>query len=110
MKTDLPQPFKIQDIQNYPKAVFIAFLIGLILVFGSLLGTVFYRREDTVKECESEKKELYRLILKERSERIDLYESMLFYKQKSNALENENQNLDSLYRGRTEQFVKKLLK
>lgn len=107
---ELPQPFTIKDIQDYPKAVFIAFLVGLLLVLMSLLGTVFYRRESAIDDCEDEKKELIKQMLTERQERITLYESLIFYKSKTLELEKEKQDIDSLYRTKTENLVKKILK
>lgn len=107
---ELPQPFQIKDIQEAPKAVFIAFLIGLLLVLISLLGTVFYRRESAIDDCEDEKRVLIKQMLDERQERITLYESLIFYKSKTLELQKEKQDIDSLYKAKTETLVKKILK
>ncbi len=108
--TELPKPFSIEEIQKYPKAVLIAFLIGLLTLFGGMLINVFYKREESVVDCETEKKELYSLILKERQDRIVLYEDMLFYKNKSTQLEAQQTITDSLYRTKTQELVNKILK
>lgn len=107
---ELPKPFSIEEIQKYPKAVIIAFLIGLLVLFGGMLINVFYKREDSVDDCEAEKKELYSLILKERQDRILLYEDMIFYKEKAIKLEEQQTVTDSLYRSKTQQLVNKILK
>ncbi|MGG5507906.1 MULTISPECIES: hypothetical protein [unclassified Myroides] len=107
---ELPKPFSIEEIQKYPKAVIIAFLIGLLVLFGGMLIGIFYKREDSATDCETEKKQLYGLILKEREDRILLYENMIFYKDKVNTLEQQQTSTDSLYRSKTQQLVNKILR
>lgn len=109
MNTELPKPFSIEEIQKYPKAVVIALLIGLLLLFGSVITFLFIRKEDADTKCETEKKELYDIIIKERNDRIDLYENLIFYKNKSEELETEIQVKDSIVRDKTETIVKKIL-
>jgi|SRR5690554_1124560 len=110
MKTELPTPFSIEEIQKYPKAVVIALLIGLLLLFGSVITFLFIRKEDAAHKCEDEKKELYDLIIKERNERITLYESLIFYQQENKELKTEMQVKDSIVRDKTEAIVKKILR
>lgn len=107
---ELPKPFSIEEIQKYPKAVVIAILIGLLLLFGSVITYLFVRKEASEEKCEDEKKELYDIIITERNDRIALYESLIFYKKRSVDLENEIQIKDSIVREKTETIVKKLLK
>ncbi|MHC5353096.1 hypothetical protein ACYSNX_02735 [Myroides sp. LJL115] len=107
---ELPKPFSIEEIQKYPKAVMIAFLIGLLVLFGGMLISVFYKREESVDDCEAERKQLYSLILQERQDRILLYEDMIFYKEKAIKLEEQQTVTDSLYRSKTQQLVNKILK
>lgn len=107
---ELPKPFSIEEIQKHPKAVLIAVLIGLLMLFGSMLISVFYKREENVDDCQEERKQLYSLILKERQDRILLYENMIFYKEKASKLEEQQTLTDSLYRVKTQELVNKILK
>ncbi|MDO5607638.1 MAG: hypothetical protein Q4G08_04185 [Capnocytophaga sp.] len=84
----LPQPFKIDDINTKTKAVVIALLIGLLLVSASVIATLFHRIETNAVVCKVEKKELYDMLLSERQDRILLYESMLFYKARSEKMDS----------------------
>ncbi|MFJ1323618.1 hypothetical protein ACILDT_11480 [Capnocytophaga canis] len=89
----LPQPFKINDIDKKTKAVVIALLMGFLLILSTVIGVLFNRMEDKANLCKQEKKELYDLILTERKERIQLYENMLFYKQKSQYLQAKTDSI-----------------
>ncbi|WP_333662291.1 hypothetical protein [Chishuiella changwenlii] len=110
MKPELPQPFSIDNIQKHPKAVVISLLIGLLLITCSVIGFLFIRKENYQEDCEIEKQALVNQILDERNDRIKLYESMIFYKSKTNSLESEMVVKDSIIRDKTEGFVKKILK
>jgi len=109
MKPELPQPFTIDNIQKHPKAVVISLLIGLLLIACGVIGFLFIRKEDDKDDCEVEKKALVKQILDERNDRIKLYESMIFYKSENKSLKNEMITKDSIYRDKTEGFVKKIL-
>lgn len=109
MKTELPKPFSIEEIQKYPKAVVIALLIGMLLLFGSVITFLFIRKEDADHKCEEEKKELYDIIINGQNERIALYEDLIFYKQRTKELKTEIQAKDSIVRDKTETIVKKIL-
>lgn len=106
MTLKLPQPFKIDDINTKTKAVVIALLIGLLLIFSAVIGVLFFEIEDKITECKQEKKELYDIILTERNERIQLYENMLFYKRQSQELQAKT---DSIVE-KTKPLIDKILK
>ena len=84
-KMRLPQPFKITEIQKYPRAVVIALLIGFLLIFSTVIGHLYNRKEVIADKCEAEKQRLYEVIISERNERIRLYESLIFYKNEANS-------------------------
>lgn len=94
----LPTPFTIDEIQKYPKAVVIALLIGMLI-------WQIIRNEGIQNKCETEKKQLYDVIIDGQNERIALYESMIFYKRQTEYLQQQ----DSIVRQRTEPIVRQLL-
>lgn len=105
MTPELPQPFDQEQIQKDPKAVVIALLIGLLLLFGSVIAVLYYRKEEKDEDCKEETKGLYNQIIKERNERIFFYEAMIFYKKKAEQSKAE----DSLTKQKTKPLVEKLL-
>lgn len=105
MTPELPQPFEQEAIRKDPKAVVIALLIGLLLIFGSVIAVLYYRKEKQDDECKEETKSLYNTIIEERNARVFFYEEMIFYKTKS-----ENQIAeDSIIKQKTKPLLKKLL-
>ena len=105
MTPELPQPFEQEEIQKDPKAVVIALLIGLLLLFGGVIGILYYREQKTSEDCKEETKGLYNQIVEERNARIFFYEKMIFYKRTS-----EKQSIeDSLIKKQTKPFIEKLL-
>lgn len=101
----LPQPFKITDIQKYPRAVVIALLIGFLLIFSTVIGHLYNRKEVIADKCEAEKQRLYEVIITERNERIRLYESLIFYKNEANSYKRQS---DSMMQ-QTKPLVSKIL-
>ncbi len=86
MTPELPQPYTQEEISKDPKAVVIGLLIGLLLLFGSVIGVLYYRKEGAQDECSKQKDSLYATIITERNKRIENYEGMLFYKRESDSL------------------------
>ena len=105
MNPDLPQPFDQDAIIKDPKAVVIALMIGLLLIFGGVIAVLYYRKEKQDDECKEETKGLYNTILEERNARVFFYEEMIFYKTKSDKQFAE----DSIIRKKTKPLVEKLL-
>lgn len=105
MNNELPQPFDQEDIRKDPKAVVIALLIGLLLIFGSVIGVLYYRKEDKEEDYQSKIDGLYSTILKERNDRIFFYEKMIFFQRENEKLKSK----DSLIKQRTEPLVQKIL-
>ena len=105
MTPELPQPFEQDAIRKDPKAVVIGLLIGLLLIFGSVIGVLYYREQDREDECKKETKILNKTIIEERNARILFYEELIFYKSKS-----ETQAVqDSINKQKTKPLVEKLL-
>lgn len=100
----LPQPFEQKDIREDPKAVVIALLIGLLLVFGIVISVLYYRIESKDDHCDERIERLYAHILDKREQRIQLYEQMIFYKKKSEELEKQ----DSIMRSKTLPLINKI--
>ncbi|MEN5306931.1 hypothetical protein ABE425_05405 [Chryseobacterium cucumeris] len=105
MTPELPQPFEQEAIRKDPKAVVIALLIGLLLIFGSVIGVLYYRKEKQADDCKEETKGLYTIIIEERNARIYFYERMIFYKNESRELKAK----DSLLKNKTAPYVQKLI-
>ena len=105
MTPELPQPFEQDEIRQDPKAVVIGLLIGLLLIFGGVIGVLYYREQKREDDCKAETKGLYKQIIEERNARIFFYESMIFYKTKSEEKEAE----DSITKEKTKKLVEKLL-
>lgn len=105
MTPELPQPFEQEAIRRDPKAVVIALLIGLLLIFGGVIGVLYYRKEKQSDDCKEDTKQLYNTIIEERNARIFFYEQMIFYKDKSEKLKQK----DSLIKHKTEPYVQKIL-
>ena len=105
MTPELPQPFEQEAIRKDPKAVVIALLIGLLLMFGGVIGVLYYRKEKQDDECNKTTAGLYNKIIEERDARIYFYEKMIFYKNESRIQKAK----DSLLKESTEPMVKKLI-
>ncbi len=105
MTPELPQPFGQEDIRQDPKAVVIALLIGLLLLFGSVIGVLYYRKEEQDNKCTEKTDKLYEAMIRVRNERITFYEQMIFYKQENEILKRR----DSLTKGKTLPYVEKIL-
>ncbi|WP_018675538.1 hypothetical protein [Riemerella columbina] len=101
---NLPQPFDQEDIRRDPKAVVIGLLIGLLLIFGSVIGVLYSRKEDGDENCQERISRLYDTILKERNKRIFFYEEMIFYKRQNRRLQQK----DSLIRENTEPLINQI--
>lgn len=71
----------------------IALLIGFLLVFSSVIGHLYNRKETASEKCESEKQRLYEVIISERNERIRLYESLIFYKNEANSYRRQSDSM-----------------
>ncbi|MBT0527124.1 hypothetical protein JZ949_10020 [Riemerella anatipestifer] len=106
MKPNLPQPFEQEDIRKDPKAVVIGLLIGLLLMFGSVIGVLFNRREEVDENCKDRIFKLYDTILVERNKRIYFYERMIFYQKENKRLQKQ----DSLIKSNTEPLINKIYK
>jgi hypothetical protein len=105
MTPELPQPFEQEAIRKDPKAVVIALLIGLLLIFGGVIGVLYYRKEKQDDDCKAETKGLYQTIIEERNARIFFYEKMIFYKNESQQLKVK----DSVLKDKTAPLVQKLI-
>lgn len=105
MTPDLPQPFEQEAIRKDPKAVVIGLLIGLLLIFGGVIGVLYYREEKREDESKEEIKNLNKTIIEERNARIYFYEKLIFYKSKSDTQAVQ----DSVIRQKTEPLVQKIL-
>ncbi|WP_260377665.1 hypothetical protein [Riemerella anatipestifer] len=103
MKTHLPQPFEQEDIRKDPKAVVIGLLIGLLLMFGSVIGVLFNRREEVDENCKDRIFKLYDTILVERNKRIYFYERMIFYQKENKRLQKTGQPNKKQYRTANQQ-------
>ncbi|WP_407517274.1 hypothetical protein [Elizabethkingia anophelis] len=105
MNPELPQPYSQEDIRKDPKAVVIGLLIGLLLIFGGVIGVLYNRKEQQTEDCSEKTDSLYFTIIKERNKRIDTYEAMIFYKKKSDSFEEKDKKIKE----KTEPLVKKAL-
>lgn len=101
---ELPQPFNQEDIRKDPKAVVIGLLIGFLLLFSGVISYLYYHSEDNDAHCNEKIEKLYAQMLENRNSRIELYERMIFYKTKSEALEKQ----DSLLRSKTLPLINKI--
>lgn len=100
----LPQPFNQEDIRRDPKAVVIGLLIGLLMLSCGVIGILYDKKENGDTYCDERVEKLYIEMLANRNKRIELYEAMIFYKEKSEALEKQ----DSLLRSKTLPLIKKI--
>lgn len=100
----LPQPFEQEDIRRDPKAVVIGLLIGLLLIFATVISVLYYREVSIDSNCDEKVEKLYAQMLESRNSRIELYEQMLFYKVKSERLEKQ----DSLLKSKTLPLIQKI--
>lgn len=105
MAPELPQPFEQDAIRKDPKAVVIGLLIGLLLIFGGVIGVLYYREQQQADDCKDETKGLYSEIIEERNARIYFYEQYIFYRTKS----EHQQAKDSLLKQKTEPYLQKIL-
>ncbi|AQX86547.1 hypothetical protein I6H88_04260 [Elizabethkingia bruuniana] len=96
MSPELPQPYSQEDIRKDPKAVVIGLLIGLLLIFGGVIGVLYNRKEQQTDDCSEKIDSLYFTIIKERNKRIDTYEAMIFYKKKSDSFEEKEKKTKEL--------------
>ena len=96
---DLKQPFSPSEIRKYPKEVIIALLIGLLIYFIS--------RADT-KDAENTR--LNARVDSIATDRIRLYEKVIFQDQIIKQQQNKEKATDSLLRQETQPQVEKLLK
>lgn len=100
----LPQPFGQEDIRRDPKAVVIGLLIGLLLLFATVISVLYYREMSRDDDCDKKVENLYQDMLNARNKRINYYEEMIFYKNKSETLEKQ----DSLLRSKTLPLIEKI--
>jgi hypothetical protein len=102
MENELPQPYTTDEIQSRPYAVIISLLIGLLIV------SVYWNIQN-----DRTKNERIDVLTDradaEKQKRIEMYETMLFYKRQTERLEHEQSADDSLLRERTEPFVHRIL-
>ncbi|SDE77668.1 hypothetical protein [Riemerella columbipharyngis] len=101
---NLPQPFDQEDIRKDPKAVVIGLLIGLLLIFASVIAALYHKEDSDSQDCEKRVSRLYDTILSERNKRIKFYEAMIFYKSENQKLQKQ----DSLIRKATKPLVNKI--
>lgn len=105
MTPELPQPFGQDDIRQDPKAVVIALLIGLLLLFSGVIAVLYYRKEEQDAKCTEKTDKLYETMIIVRNERITFYEQMIFYKSENEQLKRQ----DSIKKQLTKPYVDKLL-
>lgn len=101
MNQELPQPFNQDDIRKDPKAVVIALLIGLLLIFGSVIGVLFFKLE----KKEDKIANLYDKVIDYRTKKGEYYEKMIFYRTENEMLKDR----DSLTKKKTQPYVEKIL-
>ena len=98
MDTELPRPYSIYEIRKYPLAVAFSIVVGLLAVCVGVILEKDRRENELIDKAD-----------KEKTERIKLYESLIFYKDKSEKLEVKQIQSDSMVRQETAPFVNKIL-
>jgi flagellar basal body-associated protein FliL len=103
MGVQLEKPYTIDEIRKHPIAVVISLLIGLLLLALGCIAYLFIHYNSRIDEL-TDKAD------KEKTKRIEQYETMIFYKGETERLQHERAATDSLIRQRTQPFVDKILK
>jgi hypothetical protein len=98
MDMEIPKPYSITEIRKYPLAVAFSIVVGLLAICVGVILEKSIRENELVDKADREK-----------TERIKLYESLIFYKEKSEKLEVQQNQSDSIVRHVTEPFVNKIL-
>lgn len=98
MGEEFPKPYSIDEIRKYPLAVAFSIVVALLVICVGVILKKDARENELIDKAD-----------KEKTERIQLYENLLFYKHKSEMLEVQQSQSDSLVRERTEPFVNKIL-
>lgn len=96
---ELKQPFSLPDIRKYPREVLITLLIGLVFYF-------IQRADVTIQE----NSRLNARIDTINTERLRLYDRVIFQDRIIEKQKNEKTATDSLIRQETQSQVEKLLK
>ena len=102
MAANLPQPFNQNDIRKDPKAVVIALLIGLLLIFGGVIAVLFFKLE----KKENKIADLYEKVIEYRTQKAEYYEQMIFYSKENELLKTR----DSIVKQKTQPYVQEILK
>ena len=105
MGWEFQKPFSIEEIKQHPFAVVIAFLIGFVLILGTVVGVLWYRNNAADDKCDEEKQKLNTQIFHYQEERIGIYKDLLFYKLKS-----QQGGADSILKMKTEDDVQKIFR
>jgi len=98
MDMEIPKPYSIAEIRKYPLAVAFSIVVGLLAICVGIILEKNIREDELIDKADREK-----------TERIRLYESLIFYKEKSETLEIQQNQSDSIVREATEPFVHKIL-
>lgn len=105
MNWNFEKPFTIEEISKYPNAVIIALLIGMLIMFGSVIGVLWYRDNSIDERCDQRIEEKNRQIIQIHQERIRALEARDYYKQKAAA---QQQTQDSIVKIKTGLYVEKI--
>ncbi|MCD2424478.1 hypothetical protein LQ567_16985 [Niabella pedocola] len=105
MNWNFEKPFTIEEISKYPKAVIIALLIGMLMMFGSVIAVLWYRDNSIDAHCDERIEEKNRQIIQIHQDRIKALEARDYYKQKA---ETQQQIQDSVVKIKTELYVEKI--
>lgn len=99
MGVEMQKPFTVEEIDQHPFAVVIAFLIGLVLILAGAIGVLWYDSQRSDDRCdervEAKTQQIISVLIATRHER-DYYRA-------------ESEGLDSLLKEKTRNNVEKIL-
>lgn len=98
MEEEFPKPYSIDEIRKDPMAVAFSIVTGLLLICVGIIIKKDIREQRLLDKAD-----------KEKTQRIEMYENMIFYKGRIERMETAQKEKDSLVRERTEPFVNKIL-
>ncbi|MGN7787192.1 hypothetical protein ACTJIJ_21845 [Niabella sp. 22666] len=82
MNWNIEKPFTIDEIRKYPYAVLIAFLIGMLVMFGTAIAVLWYRNNTADERCDERIEEKNLHIIQMQQEWIIALDDRDYYKQK----------------------------
>lgn len=99
MGVELQKPFTIKEIKDSPYAVFIAFLIGFVLILSGVIAALWYHNVKADEDCNERVESKTQQIITILSERDQ-------YKRENKEL---RQTQDSTVKEKTAQYVEKII-